>query len=491
MVVYLTMSGELLKPQLSITSYGGVGGQVSGSCHVLESRCGKKRNKIVIDCGITQGREDLSILYDYTKSSEDMVGEIWEGSEASVMTHYHADHGSGFPTAFAHGFKPTIHTTEITRKFIQQIWPHSVMVEDKGEAENCSYGFYEVKRALAYTKSVEVFQEMPITRDKNISALFCLNGHIPGSSSIIVREKLSGKNILFTGDIGRPNQSLTGGYNRYSSKYPYNIPIHVAVIESTCYLGKSVPLRERVSFLRKEILDTFARGGNILMPCIGDRYMQILEMIHNSELPQDIKFFRDGPYLDMIYSAYDGLGAEYFTNRYGDNPFYYKTIADSRSRFNLKNFSQIDKHVTSQANAKRLANHPERAIIFASGGMGENGRVCNYFDNGFMENPKNTYIASCHQVDGTVGSNLLKAYNQPGYRGARIVQLEGLSSHATGPEEIFGFLGRFNLEELEIINIVHGNKFSVKSMEMGIRQTEFGEYVDINSPRIGEVVYLN
>ncbi len=488
------MSREQVTPELSITSYGGVEGQVTGSCHVFESRYGKKRNKLVIDCGIYQGKEDLSILWKYAKGSEDMVDEIWEGTESFALTHRHADHGNGIPTAFTHGYKPNGYTTEITGRFIRQLWPYSAMIEDKGEVRGSSYGFDDAKRALAYTKSVEIFEEIPITRDKNINAIFCPNGHIPGSASIIIREKISGKNILFTGDIGRPYQSINGGYNRFSSKYPYDIPIHVAVVESTCYAGQPIPFSKRLSFLQKEILDTFARGGNVLMPCIGDRYMEVVEMIHNSQkegkLPQDIKFFRDGPSLDLVFSVYEGLGVEYFTTRYGDNPFYYKTTADSRSRFNLKNFKRIEKHAVSLANAERLAYHPEKAIVFASGGMGENGRVCNYLDSGFMNNPDNTYLASCYQVDGTVGSNLLKAYNQPGYKGARIVKLEGLSSHATGPEEIFGYLRRFNLEELEIIDLGHGSKFSIKSMENGIRLTEFGEYVDINSPKIGERIDL-
>lgn len=472
--------------EASITSYGGVGGQVSGSCHVFESG----NNKVVVDCGIYQGRGDLAILWEKFQSSEDMTGDIWNHTQAVLGTHDHADHLFGVPNAFKNGFHPNVYVSEITKRIVQQTLLHSVAIEDKGDAEGSFYGFYDVKRMLAYTKTVKPFDEMPITRDKAISAIFCPNGHTPGSSSIIIKDKSSGKNVLFTGDIGRPNQLLTGGYKRFVNEYP-QVPINTVIVESTCYPNSPIPFDKRVSSMQKEIVDTFKRGGNVLMPCINHRYMENTEIIHNlGDLPKGIEFYLDGPSLELIHGIYEGLGTEYFTTRYGDNPVYYKTEGESRSRFNLANFSRIKKHEASLTNAEILGETPRKAIIFASGGMGENGRVCNYLDGNFIRNPKNTVLFSCYQVDGTAGSNLLKAYSRPGYRGARIVKLEGGSSHATGKEEIFGFLERFNLEDLENVLIVHGTDTSRKSMEFGIRQADFGEYVNIKLPDIGERIDL-
>lgn len=488
------MAVELQRPVASITSYGGVDGIVSGSCHVFESGPnGKFKYKVVIDCGILQGKGDLANFRTIIKDYDEMTDDIWKNTQAAALTHDHADHSHGIPNAIKNGYTLNFYTTEPTKRIIQQTLPRSATIHDKGDSVGSFYGLDDVKRTLAYIKTVEPFKEIPITRDKNISATFCLNGHTPGSSSILLKDKWSGKNVLFTGDIGRPNQLLTGGYESFASKYPQD-PVNVLMVESTCYPNSPISFEKRISSFQKEILSAFGRGGSILMPCIKHRYMEITEIIHNMQkegkLPKDIKFFRDGPSLDMIYDIYQGLGVDYFSRGYGDNPDYYQTRPEKQARFNLNNFSRIVEHQDSLNFVETLNNNAEKVIIFTSGGMGEAGRVCNYFESDFVRNPKNTVIFSCFQVPGTVGANLLKEQNRPGYRGAKIVLLEGGSSHATGGNEIFGFIERFNLEDLETVFIGHGSETSIKSMEVGIRQTDFGEYVNIILPKIGQRVDL-
>jgi len=482
------MAKELPK-EVTITSFGGVDGQVTASCHVLQSGT----NKIMIDCGICQGRDDLIKLRTKVKNPDEMIEEKWKDTQAVLLTHEHSDHASEVPDGFKNGYKPHIITTEITKRFVQQTWPRSATIADRGDIEGSVYGYDDVKRALSYLKTVEPFRETPVTRDKNISAIFCPNGHIPGSSSILIKDKLSEKNFLFTGDIGRPRQNLSGGYENFASEYPQD-PIHVLMVESTCYTNSPISFEKRVSVLQKEIEDAFKRGGAILMPCIKHRYMEITEIIHNMQnkglLPKNIKFYRDGPSLDMTYDIYQGLGVEYFTDRYGNNPYYYQTRQQKLARFNLDNFSRIIKHQDSLSFVESLNNNSERVIIFTSGGMGENGRVCNYFESNFLKDPKNTVIFSCFQVPGTVGANLLLEQNQPGYHGAKIVLLEGGSGHATGSREIIGYLNRFNMENLETVFIGHGSDFSRKSMEIGLRQKGF-EYPDIKLPEIRQSFVLN
>ncbi|HEX8923650.1 MAG TPA: MBL fold metallo-hydrolase RNA specificity domain-containing protein, partial [Patescibacteria group bacterium] len=41
--------------------------------------------------------------------------------------------------------------------------------------------------------------------------------------------------------------------------------------------------------------------------------------------------------------------------------------------------------------------------------------------------------------------------------GAEVVKIEGMSSHACGPDELFGFLNYFNLSELNKVIVVHGS----------------------------------
>ncbi len=141
-----------------------------------------------------------------------------------------------------------------------------------------------------------------------------------------------------------------------------------------------------------------------------------------------------------------------------------------------------------------LPNGCKIPLIFNGGTlnikMGEDGWACDYFMRGFASQPDKSVIFSCYQVEGTVGSDLLNKQNNPNYQGARVVKLEGGSSHATGEGEIFGYFRRFNLTDLKTVVVVHGDNDSRKLMESGIKQTEFGERVTVKLPNIRERVDL-
>lgn len=489
------MAIERQVPEASITSYGSVGGTVTGSLHIFESGQKGQRGycKVAVDCGLFQGKGDLAEMYREKARGDEVIDKISEGNPSFLLTHSHIDHIGFLPLLFRYGYTPLVYTTKETKKIIEKNLTRSAKAQQRGLFVNDFFFEPEdVKKTLSYIQTVEPFEEIPITRDKKIKAIFCPNGHIPGSSSILLKDLSSGKNVLFTGDIGRPKQLVTGGYDRFAPKYPQD-PIHAVVTESTCYTDTPIPFEKRIDSFQKEIMSAFERGNSVLMPCIQHRFMENREIIHNSQkegkLPKDIDFFLDGPALDDIDDIYKDFTPDYLTKRYGDNPLFYST-ENSQSRFNLDNFYTIKTHQESLAFAGNLSKRHKKTIIFTSGGMGEDGRINNYLRTGFVSRELYSLIFSCFLVGGTIGADLLNEQNQPGYRGARVVKLEGGSSHATGPEEIFGYLKRYNLEDLENVIIVHGSDTSRKSMEVGIRQTDFGKYVNIELPEIGKRVNL-
>lgn len=489
------MSIELRRPELSLTSYGAAGGTVTGSCHVFESghHGSGEYNKVVVDCGIFQGIGDVAQMNIKKARGYEAIKAIIVSNPPILETHGHIDHMGFLPTLFRHGCNSLIYTTEETRKLMEVNLTRSANIQKKRrDSGPFSFGPEDVAKTLDHVQVVKPFEEIPVSRDKKIEAVFCSNGHIPGSASILIRDKSSGKNILFTGDIGRPNQQVTGGYNRFSSLYPQD-PVDVLITESTCFGDTPIPFKKREAQFQNEINSAFQHGNTVLMPCIQHRYMENLEIIRKSQedrkIPSDITFYRDGPALVDIADIYKGFSPDYFTTRYGDDSEFYDTESSSQ-RFHLSNLHTIRRHNDLKLffNDSRFCD--KKTIIFASGGMGDDGRACDYFMRGFASQPDKSVIFSCYQVEGTVGSDLLNKQNNPNYQGARVVKLEGGSSHATGEGEIFGYFRRFNLTDLKTVVVVHGDNDSRKLMESGIKQTEFGERVTVKLPNIKERVDL-
>lgn len=489
------MPFELHRPEISITSYGAVGGTVTGSCHVFESgHLGNgEYNKVVVDCGIFQGKGDLAHMKVKNGRGYEALSAVAEGDPPILDTHGHIDHMGLLPILYQRGCNSLIYTTEETRKLMEVNLTRSANIQKKRKYFGpLCFGPEDVAKTLAHVQVVKPFENIPISRDKKIEAVFCLNGHIPGSTSILIRDKSSGKNILFTGDIGRPNQQVTGGYNRFSSQYPQD-PIDILITEATCFGDTPMPFKKREAHFQNEINNAFGRGNTVLMPCIQHRYMENLEIIRKSQrdgkIPSDIVFFRDGPALTDISDIYKHFDPDYFTTRYGDDPEFYNAES-SGQRFHLDNLQTIRSHNDSKQFFNDSRFRGKKTIVFASGGMGDDGRAYDYFRRGFTSYPDKSVLFSCYQVEGTMGADLLEKQNNPDYRGARVVKLEGGSSHATGEGEIFGYFRRFNLIDLKTVVIVHGDDRARNLMESGIKQTDFGERVSVKLPDIGERVDL-
>lgn len=338
---------------------------------------------------------------------------------------------------------------------------NSADIQAKEDKENRLYDRVDVETTMDHLTVVDPFTETPIGQRHNYAtAEFLPNGHVMGANSIFVR--LEEQNILFTGDIGKPQQSLCGGYLDYAPNYP-NDPVHVLVVESTNFNNEPVSFEEKRRNFLSSIQNTWKNGGNPLLPVLSfHRFHEILEMLHNSqghEIPEDCKIFIDAPLGMNLLDDFKKLTPDQLTSRYGNDPDYYKTEEESLNRFDLKNLTVVNSHVESIANDAELASYPGKAIIIASGGMAEHGRSLNYIHGQFCQNSKNTVIFTCHQVEGTEGAALLKGEAAKGSKkkGAKHIYVKGFTGHVSGPTETFDFLNRFNLGQLKDVIVTHGN----------------------------------
>lgn len=479
---------ESNRKEMRITQYGGSGGLVTGSCNVLEIR----DNKIIVDCGLFQGRDEYLDRNGKPRNLND-ISEIFRNASDIIMTHVHMDHIGRAPVAFRYGFKPNIWITPGTAKFVEAMYNDSVKIQKKAKNQDeIMYGEDEVFETKKRSRIVELFTETPIgNKNSRITFEAIPNGHMYGSASILVRDRHrnGGKNILFTGDMGRAHQSLSGGWVDLISEFPKD-PIHVIVTESTSFDKESTSFSESVNGVGDAIKETFAKGGSVVMPTLSQRGPTLIESLHylrSNQLIPDCKVYIDGPLLINILKTYTReIDPNSLTRNFGDVVDYYQSLEEAMARFDLKNVTVINSHQESVALSERLAQSGERAIVIAGGGMGV-GRATNYIKGAFGQNPNNSIIFSCYQVPGTLGAELLDQKNNNVAIKSKIYHFRGFTSHVSGEEETFAYLERYNLDELETVIIGHGKDTARKPMAK-VFEVRGNEYIGVFTPRIGQPI---
>ena len=468
---------ESSKDQISIESFGGTGGFITGSCHRVSIG---KDFAILVDSGMYQGKFEERSEKGERRNFTPMKN-IAVGVTDVLETHIHIDHIGRLPKVYKDGFTPTILATELTTKFMETVLLNSAEIQEEKNSQERLYDKWDVDKALRHIKAVKPFRKIDIgQKNSHLTAEFLPNGHVMGSSSIIVREHSKNITILFTGDMGKPNQSLCGGYKEFIDEYP-NDPINILMIESTNFERKPISFEDKKNKFLESVYKTWENGGNPLFPTLSfHRTPELIELINNcqksGELPSDFKMIIDAPYAMELLDITRKIGPKYLSRGYGDNPTFYKTDEESINRFDLKNLTIVGSHEQSVYMDREMAGYKGKAIIIASGGMGGFGRSENYIHGDFAKNPKNTILFNCFQVPGTEGSGLVKeeeTVTRYKKTGARISKLEGFTSHISGPEETFEFLDRFNFKKLKKIIITHGKDSSRLAMAQEFKKRDF------------------
>ena len=486
----MSKSAECFEEKFSITSLGAAGGIVTGSLHRL--RHGE--STVVIDAGIFQGRNDVFLPNGNSRNAEDLGSTKYITD--ILITHAHADHVGRIPLFFEGNWTPRILTTKMTRDLMEIILKDSAKIQkDQDNLYTCE----DIDRVLKYVNIVRMGQQIRIgNKHDKLTALWTYNGHIPGSASIIIeKEGLSG-GILFSGDIGKEVQAICGGWGETKERdYPKDLPIKALWIESTNFDRESVYFDEKYEQFLGSINKILKDGGSVVIPAISmQRNQEIVEIIRyaqeNGDIPDNTKIYKDAPLASKFEETYVEDSDLFMTNRFGNDPDFYKNSLSSKKRFELKNSQLVANNIESVEISSSLANNNQNSIVITSGGMCGHGRVRNYIDRGFGTNPKNGIILTCYQVEGTEGRKLTdQGYliNKNGTRGAKVEHLDVFTGHISGESDTFKYINRFNLNELEIIGIIHGNNNNRTKMAEAFKERGYPARVVL--PEIGEKIEFN
>lgn len=429
----------------------GATGTVTGSKYLLTS--GKKR--ILIDCGLFQGLKQLRL-------------KNWaplpinpKDVDAVVLTHAHIDHSGYLPLFVKNGFSGKVYCSEATRDLCEILLPDAAHLQEE-EAEYANRrGFSKHHPALPlYTKedaqaALKLLTPVEFDQDINLGDDLTLrlspNGHILGSA--FVRLQNSKTSILFSGDIGRPNDILM--------KAPARIKqADYLVLEST--YGNRLHSHEDPKLKLAEIINkTTQRKGIVIIPVFAvGRAQELLYYIHllksSGAIADNIPVYLNSP---MAADA-----TEIFSHHRENHRL---TPEQSNALFHTAHM------VNSVEQSRRLNEARGPMIILSASGMASGGRVIHHL-KAFAPNHNNTILFVGFQAAGTRGAAMLDGAESIKIHGeyipvrANVEYVSNLSAHADY-SEIIDWLGGFETPPKKTF-ITHGEPIAADAMRLHIEE---------------------
>ncbi len=399
--------------------------EVTGSC-IMATVSGKK---FLVDCGMEQGKDIFENQPIPAKLSEiDYV----------FLTHAHIDHSGNLPILYKNGFRGKIFLTKASARLADIMLKDSAHIQEfeaewrnrkaKRSGEVPYTPLYTMRDVLG---TIELFVPCEYNKDvfvdEYVTARFYDAGHMLGSSSIKITMRESGveKSVLFSGDIGNIDKPLL--------KDPvYCDEADYLVIEST-YGNRAHGDRPNYKKeLSEIIIDTFSRGGNVVIPSFAvGRTQELLYILReikqdkSAGVYSDFKVYVDSPlaneatkiFKDCLEDTCDEETAELLAK--GINPVEFDGLYTS----------------ISTEDSKAINDDVSSKIIISASGMCEAGRIRHHLKHNLWR-ADSTILFVGYQTQGTVGRNLLdgaryiKLFGEEIEVKARIDNLNGISGHA-------------------------------------------------------------
>jgi len=406
---------------------------------------------LLIDCGLFQERELKNRNWEKFPVPPEKLNYI-------LLTHAHLDHSGYLPKIVKDGFSGKILCTKPTKEItkIALLDSAKLMVEDaekkrkrhqkegrKGPyPEIPLYEISDVERVFSFFEDVSYNEEIKIS--EKVKVVFYDAGHILGSSFIKIFA--DGKEILFSGDIGRFNNPIL--------KAPTLIESSDILIMETTY-GDRIHEDRKIAEekFQKIINETKEKGGNIVIPTFAiERAQEVLyylkKLLIEDKIPHLITFL-DSPMAIEI--------TEVFKRYY----FYLDGEAEKLLNKNISPFDFPLLHFTKSVEESKVINHIKGScIIMAGSGMCTGGRIKHHLIQN-IERPESTILFVGYQAKGTLGREILEK-DEVRILGnyykvkARIEKIDGFSAHADR-DELLRWLYYFK-KSPEKIFLVHGEE---------------------------------
>lgn len=455
----------------AVLTFLGAAGTVTGSKFLLE-RAG---HRILVDCGLYQGERE------WRRRNWEPFPVPPAGIDEVVLTHCHLDHCGYLPALVRDGFAGPVRMTPGTAALTAIVLRDSAHLNER-DAENAREGgwsrhhpplpLYTVADA---ERAITHFRQTPFDEPVALAGGFELSltraGHVLGSASVRLRG--GGADVLFSGDLGRP-------------EHPVLLPradppaARTVVVEST-YGDRThpAPTGPPHAVLAEAIRRTVARGGSVLVPAFAvDRTELVLhalsELRRRGDIPA-VPVFVDSPMALRGLEVYEQAGLR------GELRPEVPRLVDL----------PLLRAARTPEESMALNNPRVPCVIVSASGMATGGRVVHHLRH-LLPDRRSTVVLTGYQAVGTRGRALVDGARELKMHGryvpvrAEVVQDEEFSVHADA-DELLAWLLRMP-EVPETVYVVHGEAAASAALADRIR-VELGCAVAV--PRLGERVRVD
>lgn len=447
----------------------GANATVTGSRYLVET----SSSRVLVDCGLFQGYKPLR-LRNWAPFPVDPAS-----IDAVVLTHAHLDHSGYLPRLVRSGFRGRVWCTAATRSLCDILLPDSgrLLEEEAGYANRKGSSrhhpaepLYTEANAVAALRQLSVVEfDQDFAPASGLRASFRYQGHILGAAAVSLEHL--GRRIVFSGDIGRPDDPLM--------RAPLPPDDADWIVTESTYGDRRHPPLEAKGELAGALRRVLARNGVAVIPAFAvGRAQLLLHVIAQLQVEgaiPPVPVYLNSPMATDVTALY---------RRYPD---LHRLDAAA-----LQAMAQRTRTVNTVEESKALNRRKGPMIIVSASGMATGGRVLHHLA-AFAPDPRNAILLSGYQAGGTRGAALaagaksVRIYGQDVAVNAEVIQLEAASAHADA-DEILGWL-RSAPRAPRSVYVTHGEPDAADALRLRIQRElgwrshvpEYREEVDLLS----------
>lgn len=427
---------------------------VTGSCYLVQA--GDLR--FAVDCGMHQGNSEIE------KRNREADRYSPESIDFFLVTHAHIDHSGLLPLMVQQGFKGKVYCTPPTVDLLEIMLMDSAHIQEmEAEWENKKrkrHGNKQIKPLYTQEDAANTFPlfhpvnyNEPFEPAPGLRVTYRDAGHILGSAFIELFVEESGETyrLLFSGDLGRPDQLLIRDPSQAN-------PTDYLFLESTYgdrdHKDESTSREE----LAEAIAYSYKHGEKVIIPAFAvERTQEVIYSLYllarQGKLPDDMPVYLDSP---LAIRA---------TEIFRKHPKYFDQntqamLENGEDPLQLKNLTYTLRTDESIA----INNSKGPAVVISASGMCNAGRIKHHLRHNLWR-PGASIVFVGFQAKGTPGRRIVDGAENIRILGeevavkAKVFTIGGFSAHA-GQSQLLDWLAALHKQtgnDLQVF-LVHGER---------------------------------